>query len=61
LLNKGVDKYLSPESGRSTTIFFPAFSGLLARITAAFKAAPEDIPAKIPSLCAKALPSLKAS
>ena len=26
-LNSGVDKYLSPESGSSTTIVFPAFSG----------------------------------
>ena len=31
----GVDRYLSPVSGRRTTIFFPLFSGLFARVSAA--------------------------
>ena len=61
LANKAVDKYLSPESGRSATIFLPLFSGLLARIAAAFNAAPEEIPTRIPSLTANALPSSNAS
>ena len=61
LLNNGVDKYLSPESGNKTTIFLPLFSGLEARIVAAFNAAPEEIPTRIPSLSANARPSSNAS
>ena len=56
-----VDKYLSPESGSNATIFLPLFSGLCARIVAAFKAAPEEIPTSTPSLTANALPSANAS
>ena len=51
--NKSVDRYLSPESGSNTTIFLPDFSGRLARITPAFKAAPEEMPTKMPSECGK--------
>ena len=39
--NNGVDRYLSPESGSNATIVLPLFSGLAARICAAFNAAPE--------------------
>ena len=48
-MNNSVDKYLSPESGNKTTIFFPLFSYLLANLTAAERAAPALIPTKIPS------------
>lgn len=61
LLNKGVDKYLSPESGSSTTMFLPLFSGLAARMEAAFNAAPDEIPTRIPSVTANLFPSAKAS
>ena len=40
---------------------FPAFSGLLAKAAAAESAAPEEIPTRIPSLTAKALPCAYAS
>jgi len=56
-----VDKYLSPESGSKTTIVFPLFSGLSANSFAAFSAAPEEIPTRIPSDTANALPSLNES
>lgn len=59
--NKGVDRYLSPESGRRTTIFLPLFSSLEARIEAALSAAPEEIPTRIASLLANLLPSANAS
>ena len=59
--NNGVERYLSPESGNSATIVFPAFSGLFASIAAALSAAPDEIPTSIPSLCANALPSSYAS
>ena len=55
LLNNAVDRYLSPESGSSATIVLPLFSGLFARISAAFNAAPEEIPTRTPSALAKAL------
>lgn len=61
MLNNAVDKYLSPESGSSTTIVFPTFSGLAAKILAAFNTAPEDMPTSIPSLTANARPSMNAS
>ena len=32
---RGVERYLSPVSGRSTTIFFPSFSGRFASSIAA--------------------------
>ena len=47
MLNNAVERYLSPESGRSATIVFPLFSGLLARMSAAFNAAPDEIPTSI--------------
>ena len=56
-----VDRYLSPESGSKATIVLPLFSGLAARMAAAFNAAPEEIPTRIPSLRANALPSVNAS
>ena len=59
--NNGVDRYLSPESGSSATIVLPLFSGLAARICAAFNAAPEEIPTRIPSDTANVLPSANAS
>ena len=49
-LNKGVDIYLSPPSGRITTMFLPSYSFLCAISRAALKAAPEEIPTSIPSL-----------
>ena len=61
LLNNGVDRYLSPESGKSTTITFPLFSGRFDKIWAAFSPAPDQIPTRIPSLTANRLPSAKAS
>ncbi len=39
-------RYRSPESGRTTTIVFPEFSGRLATRTAAAVAAPHEIPAR---------------
>lgn len=50
--NNIVDKYLSPNEGIITTIFFPAFSGLSPTVRAAFTAAPEDMPTSKPSLVA---------
>ena len=58
---RGVERYLSPESGRITTMFLPLFSSLEASILAAFNAAPDEIPTRTPSLAAKALPSSNAS
>ena len=49
------ERYLSPESGRRTAIFFPSFSFLVARYVAAANAAPDDIPIKIPSVFAASL------
>ena len=59
--NNGVDRYLSPESGSNATIVLPLFSGLAARICAAFNAAPDQIPTTIPSDTANVLPSANAS
>ena len=56
-LNMGLDRYLSPVSGRSATMHFPAFSGRFASSSAACSAAPEDIPARIPSREASSLPA----
>ena len=61
LLNNGVDKYLSPESGSNATIVFPLDSGLLAIWIAAESAAPDEIHTRIPSDTANALPSANAS
>ena len=61
MLNNGVERYLSPESGKSATIVLPAFSGRFASIVAALSAAPDEIPTRIPSLTANALPSVNAS
>ena len=55
-MNKGVEKYLSPLSGKRATIVFPSFSGFLASSIAAKSAAPEDIPTRIPSFDAISLP-----
>ena len=44
-----VDKYLSPVSGKITTIVLPLFSGRLASSKPAKVAAAEEIPVKIPS------------
>ena len=44
-----VERYLSPVSGSNATIVFPSFSGSLASSTAAYTAAPEDIPTSNPS------------
>ena len=60
-LKSGVERYLSPESGRRTTILFPAFSGLDATCAAAQSAAPEEMPVRTPSVRASALPSWKAA
>ena len=48
-LNIGLERYLSPVSGRSATMHFPAFSGRFASSVAACSAAPELIPARMPS------------
>lgn len=47
-----VERYLSPVSGSNATIVFPSFSGSLASSTAAYTAAPEDIPTSNPSFSA---------
>lgn len=60
-LKSAVERYLSPESGSNTTIVLPAFSGLFASMEAAFSAAPEEMPTRIPSVLAKFFPSLNAS
>ena len=59
--NNGVDKYLSPVSGRITTIFLPAFSGRFASSIAAQVAAPEEIPTRTPSFLPMSLPMANAS
>jgi len=59
--NNAVDKYLSPVSGRITTIVFPLFSGRLAAFDAAAMAAPEEIPTSIPSSLAIFLEASNAS
>jgi hypothetical protein len=43
-----VDRYLSPNEGMITTIFFPLVSGLLPTSNAALTAAPDDIPHNTP-------------
>ena len=53
--NRGVDKYRSPVSGRSTAAAFSRNSGRAAAWQAAHRAAPEEIPTKIPSVLAKSL------
>ena len=49
-IKPGVDRYRSPESGSRATMVLPAFSGRLASSTAAWMAAPEVMPTKMPSL-----------
>ena len=61
LEKSGVVRYLSPESGKRTTMFLPLYSGLAATIVAALSAAPDEIPTRIPSESAKFLPSVNAS
>jgi hypothetical protein len=56
-----VERYLSPVSGRRTTILFPAFSERLATTVAACRAAPEEIPTRRPSYLAAARDAAKAS
>ena len=53
-IKPGVDRYRSPESGSRATMVLPAFSGRLASSTAAWMAAPEVMPTKMPSLRAAA-------
>ena len=48
--NIGVERYLSPPSGRMTTMFLPLFSGLDATTVAAWSAAPDEIPIRMPSV-----------
>ena len=50
-----MDRYRSPESGRMTTMVFPAFSGSFPRVRAAYRAAPEEMPASTPSSRASSL------
>ena len=52
---KSLERYLFPLSGKSTTMFFPLFSGLLASSTAAQSAAPEEIPISRPSFFGQSL------
>ena len=59
--NKVVLMYRSAVSGNTTTISFPAFSSRPPTSTAAIAAAPEDIPAKIPSCRASFLAMSNAS
>jgi hypothetical protein len=56
-----VDKYLSPVSGRRTTMVLPLFSGRFAICVAAKRAAPEEIPTKSPSDFATSLAVWNAS
>ena len=53
--------YLSPLSGNKTTTVFPSFSLRDATSIAAFKAAPEEIPAEMPSVLINSLPVANAS
>ena len=53
--------YLSPLSGKNTTIFLPANSSFLATFIAAESAAPEEIPANTPSFTASSVAALKAA
>ena len=50
-----VERYLSPASGRRTTIVLPLFSLSIARSIAALSAPPEEIPASIPSFLPRSL------
>jgi hypothetical protein len=54
-------RYLSPKEGMITTIFFPLFSGLAARMRAALTAAPDEIPQSTPSLVASSFATDTAS
>ena len=56
-----VERYRSPESGNIATIVFPLFSGFAASCKAAQTAAPEDMPASIPSSRLSLLAVSKAS
>jgi hypothetical protein len=46
--NNTVDKYLSPNEGIITTIFFPAKVSRMLNSKAALTAAPDEIPQRIP-------------
>ena len=46
---KPLDRYLSPVSGRRTTIVLPAFSGRFASCMAAHAAAPDEITGEKPN------------
>ena len=59
--NIAVERYLSPVSGKRTTIFLPLFSFLCANLIVAFKAAPLEISTNKPSIQALFLPILKVS
>ena len=54
-----MERYLSPVSGSSATIVFPAFSGLFASSIAAQIAAPEEIPTRTPSFFPTNFPAAK--
>ena len=49
LKTQSILRYLSPVSGKITTMSLPSFSSLFANSNAAKVAAPDDIPARIPS------------
>ena len=55
------DRYRSPESGRTTTMVFPAYSGFLASSPAAHRAAPEEMPTRMPSVRTISRPVARAS
>ena len=53
--NTPMERYLSPPSGISTTIVFPAYSGLAASTFTAYSAAPEEVPHSTPSVFTRSL------
>ena len=57
----GVERYLSPVSGKIATMIFPLFSGRFASCEAAQTAAPDEIPTSKPSCLASVLPVANAS
>ena len=60
IAEKGALEYLSPESGRTATMVLPSFSSFFANSTAAYRAAPEDIPVLTPSVLVRYLLSSNA-
>ena len=58
--NNGVDRYRSPESGSRATTVLPVFSGRRANSLAAHRAAPEEMPTRMPAFLPKSRAAAKA-